>query len=294
MKSNEELHSSFITNCVLNGFLSYTAIMLNAITIHAIRQTSSLPKPLKTLLLSLTCSDLAVGLLIQPFYIALLVQELTIGNIPPNNAVDAFVFMANLFAFASFLGVMALSADRFLAIHLHLRYQELVTHKCAVSVVISNWVLSLFLSLSNLWISKRNTLTIASVIQVVCFLTATFINYKIFTAVRHHANLIQTLQIRQAAANGEMAAKVRCVRKASLATVHIYLVFLICNLPNICIIFSYRIISEPTTAMQGLSLYNWTLVFLNSSINPLIYCWKMRHIRHAIMNTLRGAFSSCS
>ena len=52
----------------------------------------------------------------------------------------------------SFLGVAAVSVDRFLAIHLHLRYQELVTHKRVVAVVILIWVLSVFLSLMPWWV----------------------------------------------------------------------------------------------------------------------------------------------
>ena len=58
----DNLFSTYIANCVFNSFLSYTSIMLNIVTIHAIRKTSSLPKALKTLLLSLAVSDVAVGL----------------------------------------------------------------------------------------------------------------------------------------------------------------------------------------------------------------------------------------
>ena len=54
----------------------------------------------------------------------------------------AFYIQSFLFSFASFFGVFALTIDRFLAIHLHLRYQELVTHKRVVAVVSSVWVLS--------------------------------------------------------------------------------------------------------------------------------------------------------
>ena len=64
--------SYYIANCVFNAWAAYTASMLNCVTIHAIRKTSSLPRPLKTLLLSLAVSDLGVGLLVQPLYIALL------------------------------------------------------------------------------------------------------------------------------------------------------------------------------------------------------------------------------
>ena len=33
-----------------------------------------------------------------------------------------------------------------------------------------------------------------------------------------------------------------------------------------------------------------TLVFVNSCLNPLIYCWKLRHIRRTIRMTLRNVF----
>ena len=71
-----DLRSTYIANCVFNNFLSYTAIMLNIVTIHAIRKTSSLPSSLKTLLLSLAVSDVGVGLLGQPFYTSFLVKLL--------------------------------------------------------------------------------------------------------------------------------------------------------------------------------------------------------------------------
>ena len=120
---------TIITNCVFNSFLSYTAIMLNIVTIHAIRKTSSLPKTLKTLLLSLAVSDLGVGLLVQPLHIAWMVN-------PTYFTITALHIIAPLFVNASFFSVVAISVDRFLAIHLHLRYQELVTHKRVVAVVV--------------------------------------------------------------------------------------------------------------------------------------------------------------
>ena len=48
--------------------------MLNSVTIHVIRKTSSLLKP--SLLLSLAVYDLGVGLLVLPLHIALLIMKL--------------------------------------------------------------------------------------------------------------------------------------------------------------------------------------------------------------------------
>ena len=64
-----------LTFCVFNAYLSYTATMLNIVAIYAIRKTLSLPKNLKTLLLSLAVSDLGVGLLAQPMYVAYIIHS---------------------------------------------------------------------------------------------------------------------------------------------------------------------------------------------------------------------------
>ena len=61
----------YVPLCVLNAFFALTAVVLNSVTIHAIRKTSSasLPENLRVLLLNLAFSDLSVGLVVQPIYI---------------------------------------------------------------------------------------------------------------------------------------------------------------------------------------------------------------------------------
>ena len=75
------VHLTLVVNCVFNAFLCLTTIVLNIITIQAIRKTSSLPKTFKTLLLSLAASDLGVGLLVQPLYVAILVMEIDLQSV---------------------------------------------------------------------------------------------------------------------------------------------------------------------------------------------------------------------
>ena len=98
-----------------------------------------LPKPLKTLLLSLTVSDLCVGLVLQPLFIAFLVMWLQ-RQTPNCVMYSVFTMIMTGFTASLFLFVTAItvdrSVDRSLAAHLHLRYQELVTHKRVVIVVI--------------------------------------------------------------------------------------------------------------------------------------------------------------
>ncbi|XP_078358733.1 adenosine receptor A2a-like [Oculina patagonica] len=284
----QNFHSSYIFGCVLNSFLSYTATMLNIATIYAVRKTStlSLPQPLKTLLLSLAVSDLGVGLLCQPFFITLLVKWLQQDN-PSCTVYAAFTTILSLFSFASFFGVMVLSIDRFMAIYLHLRHQELVTHNRVVAVVISIWVISAFLALITLWVPTDISFVLFAIIEISCLVTSTFLNFKIYSAVRRHRNQIQALQVQQVAQNGEMI-NAASISKTALGTFYVYLVFLLCFLPQICT-YAAIAISEISPVVKRFSMYTLTIVFLNSSLNPVIYCWKMRHIRRTIIGILRNA-----
>ena len=285
MNETDPLYSSYIVNCVFNAFSAYTAIMLNILTIHAIRKTSSLPKPLKTLLLSLAVSDLGVGLLAQPLNIAWMVNDTCFTLI-------TFYVIKLIFIVASFFTVVAISVDRFLAIHLHLRYQELVTYKRVVAVVISIWTLSVLSSLSNIYMylngSKKPVLAVRVVIFWVCLIVTGIIYSRMYFTARYHANQIQVLQM-QVAQNSQIESAAR-KRKSAISMFYVYLVFLVCYLPQNCVMVAQLIQSPPSTALSVTGLFSKTLVFLNSSLNPVIYGWKMRHIRHAMIDTLRNLF----
>ena len=186
----------------MNAFLTISAIILNSVTVQTLRETSSLPKPLKTLLLSLAVSDLGVDLLVELFYIDLLIKLFQRDNFS-EAACLPYLVICCLFGAASFLGVMALSTDRFLAVYLHLRYQELMTHKRAVAVVISIWVFSAFVSLLFVYANIANV--VIGVIGVICLLITSTLYFKIYLAVRCHRNQIQALKVQQVALNGQIA-----------------------------------------------------------------------------------------
>ena len=291
MNATEELFPSYVVICVLNAFLSFMAITLNVITIHAIRKTSSLPKTLKTLLLSLAVSDLGVGLLVQPLFIVLRIMEMKQNNPTYNATYSAYLIPVNLFAYASLLTVMALSADRFLAIHLYLRYKELVTYKRVVAVIISVWAFCASLSLIRLWISVNIIYVTFFIIEGACIIAGLFLSVKIYLAARGHINQLQALQVQYASQNGEMRNVAR-VRKFAITAIYIYLVLLVCYFPNICVLYVGTLISGSSTDIKVISRYTLTLVFLNSTLNPLIYCWKMRHIRKTAINILRSVYAS--
>ena len=288
--SVEVFRPALVANSVFNGFLCYTTIILNIVTIHAVRKTALLPKPLRTLLLSLAASDVGVGLLVQPLYISTLVSRLNqkrIGCISYKGLSVVITF----FCISSLLNVVTISVDRFLAVHLHLRYQELVTHKRVIAAVISIWLLSAIISSSVFWNPLRVSLRVIELVVVtVCLILVVIVYWRIYIVLKRHKNQIQSLQIQevqQGVQNGDLSNFLK-LRKSALGTFYVCIVFLICYLPSYILSFLFlaRLLS-PISFYEAL-LYTTTLFFLNSSLNPVIYCLKMGAIRRTLMAIMRG------
>ena len=164
-----------------------------------------------------------------------------------------------------------------------------MTHKRVVAVVISVWVWCSCISLFALTRVLENVPDIINgTIGAVCLTTTGLIYCKIYSIVRHHTNQIHTLQLQPVGQNqnGELANAAR-LKKTALATFYVYVVFVVCFLPFICVNAAYQIYGESELRLH-LLYYSTTLVYLNSSLNPLIYCWKMKRIRQTVMDILRN------
>jgi len=301
-------YSSYIVICVLNGVLGCTAVVFNCLTIHAIRKISSLsagsqpalpgssalPIPLKILLISMAVSDLGVGLLVQPLTIAVYVLDLKGESTIPvlyESMNTICLIPASFFTYASFFSVTALTIDRFLALYLHLRYKELVTRKRIVSVVIFIWILSAVLSL----VYRLSLIETADgffiAMEVLCLVVNAAIYCKIYEVVRRHTKHLKTLQVQQETQRSDIANVAKIVR-STISIFYVFVVFSICYIPCVTIhVASAAIRTASSGQLQGTWIeqvhpYTGILLFLNSSLNPFIYCWKMRRIRFAIKSLI--------
>ena len=291
--NGEELTDrEYIPLCVLNTFFALTAIVLNSVTIHAIRKTSStsLPKNLRVLLLNLAFSDLSVGLVVQPFYIIYLTFSFESQEGDNLQKIRTLSFLiAIAFVCASILGVLALIVDRFLAVYLHLRYQEIVTPKRVVSILILSWVIStIIVSLFFIAQEYRDFLWIfPNVFFATCLTTIALLHCKIYSIVRRHRFQIRAQQ-GSIQTEDETRATFERQKSSVSSAFYIYLLLLACYMPNI---FTKFVLSKSEERIFKILLpYTITLMFVNSSLNPLIYCWKLRHIRRTIRMILRNVF----
>ena len=72
--------------------------------------------------------------------------------------------------------------------------------------------------------------------------------------------------------------------KSAINTMFILLVFIACYFPTtVSLVMSA--FHKDNSNIQAI-IYTYNLVLLNSSINPLVYCWRRRDIRVAVKQTL--------
>ena len=121
---------------------------------------------------------------------------------------------------------------------------------------------------------------------VVLLVLTVIVNIKIYLTVQLHKNQIQALQVQQQAQTDEMAHFARFV-KSAVSVFYVCVTFVVCYLPYF---ISVTVVETNglNISLKRFSLFSLALIHLNSSLNPVIYCWKMRHIRHAIMDILRN------
>ena len=79
-----------------------------------------------------------------------------------------------------------------------------------------------------------------------------------------------------------------------MTSLYAYLIFTVCYLPDICVLIIIGSTSEPRNDLQHLHFYTLTLLFLNSTLNSLIYCWKVKQIRHTMIATCQVTFNPLS
>ena len=252
---------------VVNAFFSFTALLGNCVILLTIWKTSSLHSAANILLTSLAVSDLAVGLLIQPLFVITVIQS------GASTFILVFSILVIFFCCASFLTVTAISIDRLLVLQLHLRYHAVVTTFRVNGVVIFIWIFS---GVSSLLFFLSSRIYIILLAMIISLLAGNFVVYfKIYLIARRHQRQIQHHYQHQRQASNENIVRVTRFKKTALHTFLVYILLLCCYLP-------YSFVTLYGTISLIVDFTAVTLVFLNSSLNPLLYCWRDREIRTAV------------
>ena len=280
----------------LNIFLSIFATLGNVLILVALRKVSSIHPPTKLLFRCLAVTDLCVGLLGQPFnvYVMYIAISLDIGNFIVE-LVYVFVFIIIGLVAVSILTSAAISVDRLLALLLGLRYRHVVT-LCRVRVLIACvW----FIAVSNAsllcvaWILFHDKLELASLWTVRAFIifsiiVSTFSYTKIFLTLRHQQAQVRDHVQPEQSSRARSVLNIARYKKTVYSVAWIQFAMLACYGPYIVMAFLWHFGNiDYSTESRITGKVSSCLIFLNSSLNPVLYCWRIKDIRQEVKNTIR-------
>ena len=276
--------------CMINATLVLPTILLNGLVVVTIWKTPTLySAPSNLLLLCLACADFMNGLISEPFVVVHLIGEATR---------DASLFcapgliMESVAWFASAISgttVLALSVDRFLAVYMHLRYNEIVTVRRTTIFITAMWPLfTVNIFARFIGVDNRQFVTANVTVILVSLVVIILIYYKIFRIVSYHRVQIQAQVISASQSVSESTKTIHDLkaRKSLLTVVYIVGLFLLCYLPFSCVLVSQLMVA-PNPSLRIAYGITATVVFANSVVNPGLYCWRIGEIRAALLKYVR-------
>ena len=269
----------------MNFVFSIAAFVGNTLIMIALCKVSTIHPPTKLLYRCLALTDLCVGLFLQPL-LAIRILNIMTKTITPENMfyfIEANSSLSFILCGVSVATSTAISLDRLLALILGLRYRIVVTLKRVTVAVICFWLIGILFGMMGSFVSFRIALNGAVILGILA-LGISIISYvKIFLRLRQHQSRVQEQQN-----EGLTSLKMQRYKRTVSSIAWVQVTLVACYVPFIV-----------ATVLRGITRDNeiaWnasvTMLYLNSSLNPLLYCWKMREMKQAVKDTL--AQSCCA
>ena len=256
--------------------------MGNALVLIAASKSRRIRSSSMEILSSLAFSDLLFGIIAQPLFLAHQFTKESFLN-------SLMVLIVNPVCGVSLWTLTAISVDRFLALHFHMRYATLVTTTRVKISIAFIWLYN-FVSSALYYLVPFIYFFIMTLTTVICILNFFLAYLGIYFIVRHHQLQIhaqqETVESKDVAGNVHGISMAR-LKKSAMNTFVFFIFFVICYLPMYALLtFAISKRAQWTTEYD----FSITVVFLNSAINPFLFCWRLQELRRNVLKTLRKTF----
>jgi len=269
---------------LFNGYLNVpfalAATVGGSLVLGAIWRTPSLHCASSVLMFNLALSDLGVGLIGQP--LAVLEQ---VGLLKES---QIFQIIAGGFAAVSLFTVAFIGVDRFLAVKLHMRYNEIVAIKRSVFAVVVIWVGSIC-AMFGIFLSRfSGVFEIAVCLTTLpCLFINIFVCQKLCQVCRfHHVGIQDQMTFQQDSSLYQRAVNGARFGKSLKALFFVVLAFTLCCFPFICVNVA-MVTGKFNCLLKTIFNFSFTLTFVNSSVNQALLIFRLAELRLAIRRILK-------
>ena len=271
-----------VPSILLNLLACPPTVLLNLFVIVVVITKPSLQTKYHFILASMAGTDLAVGVAVQPVFITGLIYLLFGGSplvfcnilkIPP-------VATTGL-SLASLFHLMLIGLERVIALKYSFHYDSILKKKRLVVATVTCWLASIIH-----FVVRCTAKTGEQIAGPVLFiLMATFMSVilychiSVYFVCRRHLKQIKSQQV-----SSEATAKFLSERKACKTTTIVLGGLLLSFVPGLLRWIVNAFLFPLPTSVANVTL---SFILLNSLFNPIIYCWRSKIIRQALMKLLR-------
>ena len=279
---------SSLVNSIINSILACATIIGNILILISLRKTSRLHAASKSLYCNLAVTDLSVGLFVQPLFILRLVTGREGLTDVCRLALLIVTFTGNIMVGVSLQTLSVISVDRMLAICLKMRYKEVATVSRTRVVLVICWFFGTFHAVI-MFVSPAffNLFQILGIILCIGVSTVSYVN--IYYNLRLLQNQVQNFDSgNETAPNSSF--NIKRYKKTVTTALCVYTSLLACYLPFLLALATRMSIGFSATNL-GVLWFTTSLLYMNSALNPVLYCWKIPEVRESVKEILKQCCS---
>lgn len=262
----------------LNIFLSITATLGNALILAALRKETSLHPPTKLLFQALAVTDFCAGLTSQPLFAVAVMTNI----VEVNYSHDWYIVTAFILCGISLLTSTAISVDRLLALLLGLKYRDVVTLRRTRVVIVCFFVTTVLCVMMHFWNASAAWIAIIT-FGVVCLITSIFSYTKIYLTLRQHQAQVHEFEHANQGQEdrGRTPLNIARYKKTVSSIAWVQMVLVACYIPYLIVSILRLSMKSNERSLEVIYFAAVTQIYLNSSLNPILYCWKNKEVRRA-------------
>lgn len=271
----------------LNIFLAISATLLNALILVSLIRGYTLQKPRVLLFRCSAITDVSVGIITQPLFATYLLNAVAKINL---RLLYYVVELANVSGFilcgVSISTWTTISVDRLLILLFDTSYKHIMTVKRVRVLIRCFWLTGISGGFAYTFWNHRITYRAGIVYSLLCITLSVFSYTKIFLELRKHHFQVQDLTHQVQHSSNGSALNVERYKKTVYSIVSLQLVLLICYVP----FYTSSVLIEMNRWRRLSADIIWfaslTLVYLNSTLNPILYYFMIRKVRLAVRRTV--------
>ena len=269
----------------LNIFLAITASLGNTLILNALPKVTSLHSSTKLLFGNLAVTDLCVGLISQPLFVTLRLSTFIKMNTDIQyyfrNIGIAFDF---ILCGVSILTLSAISVDRLLALLLGIRYRTIVNLRRTRALLSFFWLTGIAAVLLRFATSFSVAAIVGVIFLIIFIVISVFCYTKIFMTLKQ----IETQVHNRGQQRREgMPPNIGRYKKTVWNIALVQLALIACYIPFIICAIVITITDSSGTTANTIWIFTFCLIYVNSSLNPILYCWRIKDARQEVKATIR-------